>query len=308
MNGNGSLWRSHDSKQSEDEMTRRLSKAAMRHAVAEWLLPPAVKRSLARPGRRSRYRVVSPPEERAALAANVRLQGAYAGRRCFVLGNGPSLAAVDIDSLGGEITVVMNAFNQHPAIRLWQPVIHCMAEPASAYSKPYSLRLLEQCLLGYTTTTHVFPIEMKAVLESTGLLPSERVVYVAQDGRTAAMFDHIDLTGPVPSAHDTSILAVSVAIAMGCNPIVLLGLDYNWLSHRSVNTHFYDDAAVPWPAEALGETPYLETMRSSVQCWEAHAALRRIAARNGQTILNATEGSFLDVYPTTTLRDVLARR
>jgi hypothetical protein len=43
-----------------------------------------------------------------------------------------------------------------------------------------------------------------------------------------------------------------------------------------------------------------------VQCWEAHAALRRIASKNGQTILNATEGSFLDVYPTTTLGDVLA--
>lgn len=285
-------------------MTRRVGRAAVRHAAADWLLPPAVKRILV--GTRARRGRAISPAERGVLAANIRLQGAYAGRRCFVLGNGPSLAKVDLRPLAGEITVVMNAFNQHPAIRLWQPVVHCMAEPANAYSKPYSFRLLERCLLGYTTTTHVFPIEMKGVLESAGLLPPERVAYVAQDGRTAAMFDHIDLTGPVPSAHDTSILAVSVAIAMGCNPIVLLGLDYNWLSHRSVNTHFYDDATVPWPAEDLGETPYLETMRSSVQCWEAHAALRRIAAKSGQTILNATEGSFLDVYPATTLGDVLA--
>ncbi len=289
-------------------MTRRLSTADVRHAVAEWLLPPAVKRVLLRPARRSGFRVVLPAEEGAILAANARLQGAYAGRRCFVLGNGPSLATVDIESLGGEITVVMNAFNQHPAIRLWQPVVHCAAEPASVYTNPDMLPFLQGLLSGYTSTTHVFPIEMKAVFDRTGILPPERLVLVKQDGRTAAEFDHIDLTGPIPSAHDTSILAVSVAIAMGCDPIVLLGLDYNWLSHRSINTHFYDDAAVPWPAEDLSRTPYLQHMRTSVQCWEAHAALRRIAARSGQTIVNATEGSFLDVYPTTTLRDVLARR
>ena len=240
------------------------------------------------------------------LAANARLQGAYAGRRCFVLGNGPSLATVDLDPLGGEVTVVMNAFNQHRAVRLWQPTIHCMAEPASAYADPEMVRLLEQFLAGYTSTTHVFPIEMKAVFDTSGLLPPDRLVLVQQDGRKAAEFDRIDLTGSIPSANDTSIMAVSVAIAMGCSPIVLLGLDYNWLSHRSIHSHFYDDAAVAWPAEDLSRTPYLDVMKEAVKCWEAHAALRRIAARSGQTILNATEGSFLDVYPMTTLTAVLA--
>jgi hypothetical protein len=247
-----------------------------------------------------------PPAEAAVLAANARMQGAYAGRRCFVLANGPSLASADIESLGGEITVVMNAYNLHPAMHLWQPVVHCAAEPADFYDSPDKLRFLAERLSGYTSTIHAFPIEMKAIFDSTAILPPERLLFVKQDGRTAAEFDQIDLTGPIPAAHDTSILAVSVAIAMGCNPIVLLGLDYNWLSHRSINAHFYDDGAVPWPVEDLGTTPYVETMRRSVQCWDAHAALRRIAARGGQTILNATEGSFLDVYPTTTLREVIA--
>ncbi len=282
-----------------------MRRAAVRHAMAEWLLPPAVKRILVGNGGR-REREIS-PAERSVLATNARLHGAYAGRRCFVLGNGPSLAKVDLQPLAGEVTVVMNAYNQHPAIRLWQPVVHCVAEPAGAYTGPDGLRFLEGLVSGYTSTIHVFPIELQPVFDRTGILPPERLVFVKQDGRKAAEFDRIDLTGPIPSAHDTSILAVSVAIAMGCDPIVLLGLDYNWLSHRSINRHFYDDAAAPWGAEDLSRTPYLDVMRSSVPSWEAHAALCRIAARSGQTILNATEGSFLDVYPTTTLGDVLAR-
>ena len=283
-------------------------RAAVRHAVAEWILPPAVKRVLLTSMSRAR-RDVS-PAERAVLAANARLHGAYAGRRCFVLANGPSLANVDIEPLGEEITVVMNAFNRHPVMRQWQPVVHCAAEPASAYSGPHAvpLRFLRELVSGYESTTHVFPIEMKAIFDHTGILPPERLILVKQDGRRAAEFDNIDLTGPIPSAHDTSILAVSVAIAMGCDPIVLLGLDYNWLSHRSINAHFYDDDAVWWDAEDLSKSSYLKVMKDCVPCWEAHAALRRIAANSGQTILNATEGSFLDAYPCTTLGEVLAGR
>jgi hypothetical protein len=282
------------------------SKAGLRHAVSEWMLPPGVKRALTHvvkvggPG-------LAPREKRAIVAASARLNGAYAGRRCFVIGNGPSLAALDLTPLAGEVTVVMNAFNQHPALKLWQPTIHCMAEPANAYAgKPEKLDLLKTCLAGYTTTTHVFPVEMKPILDSLALVPPELVAYVAQDGTVAAKFDRIDLTRPVPSAHDTSILAVSVAIAMGCDPIVLLGVDYTWLSHRSIHTHFYDDASVPWGAVSLGTYTYLEQIRFALKAWEAHAALRRIAADHGQTILNATEGSFLDVYPATTLAEVLA--
>lgn len=284
-----------------------LDRADVRRAVTEWILPPAVKRVLLRKLRRRGLRGGS-SAEKAILAANARLQGAYAGRRCFVLANGPSLAKVDIAPLGGEVTIVMNHFNQHPAMRLWQPVVHCVAEPASDYTRPGGLgiEVLKELVRGYTSTTHVFPIGLKTVFDRTGILPPERLVLVKLDGR-AEDFDHIDLTGSVPSVHDTSILAVSVAIAMGCNPIVLLGLDYNWLSHQPIRAHFYDHAAVPWPVEDLSGTPYLEEMRSAMPRWEAHAALCRIAAKGGQSILNATEGSFLDVYPNTTLGDVLAR-
>jgi hypothetical protein len=275
--------------------------------MSEWVLPPALKRALSRTIAGARPDDLS-YGQKALLAANARLQGAYTGRRCFVLGNGPSLARVDISSFGDEITVVMNAFNQHPAMHLWQPVIHCVAEPANSYSTPDRVRFLEGMLSGYTSTDHVFPIEMKDLFDRTGLLPPEKLLYVTQDGRKAAEFRRIDLTGPIPVPHDTSILAVSVAIAMGCDPIVLLGVDYNWLSHRSANTHFYDDSAMAWPVEDMAATPYLDAMRQSIGSWEAHAALRRIAAGSGQTILNATEGSFLDAYPMIDLSAVLAER
>ncbi|MGH9423104.1 MAG: hypothetical protein ACRD3J_24215 [Thermoanaerobaculia bacterium] len=207
--------------------------------------------------------------------------------------------------MSGEITVVMNHFNQHPAMLDWQPTVHCVAEPATRYESPEGVRYLQGMLRGYTTTTHVFPIETKALFDRTAFLAPERLVLVKQDGRTAADFDHIDLTGPIPSLHDTSILAVSVAVAMGCNPIVLIGLDYDWLCHDSIRRHFYDDAEVPWEPEDLTKVPYLAEMRTAIPRWEAHAQLSLIAARTGQVIVNATKGSFLDVYPIVPIGTVL---
>jgi hypothetical protein len=285
-------------------VTIRLGGTSVRRTLAEWVLPPGVKRALVRVASARKSRLSR--TERVALASNSRVQGAFAGRRCFVLANGPSLANVDIDSFGSEVTVVMNAFNRHPALRLWQPTVHCVAEPADTYTTPEGIEFLQGLLTGYTSTIHVFPLETKAMFDETGLLPPERLVLFKADGRPASEFDRVDLTRPIPSPHDTSVLAVSVAIAMGCDPIVILGLDQNGLSHQGINRHFYDDATVPWPVEDLGLTPYLVKMRQGITTFEAHAALGRIAAKNGQTIFNATEGSFLDVYPRATLADLLA--
>jgi hypothetical protein len=277
----------------------------MREFASQWI-PPALVRAARRAVRWGRWLRTS-PEDRAALASNARLQGAYSGRRCFVIANGPSLADVDIDLLADEVTIVMNAFNQHPALGRWQPTVHCAAEPANTYSSPARIQFLRELLKGYESTIHVYPIEMRKTFNQTGLLPPERLVLVRQDGRTAAEFTRIDLTQAIPSPHDTSILAVSVAVAMGCSPIVLLGLDYNWLSHRSINRHFYDDEAVPWPVYDMADTAYLDAMTRSIKSWQAHAALRDIASRAGQDIVNATEGSYLDVYPTAVLTDILTR-
>lgn len=115
----------------------------------------------------------------------------------------------------------------------------------------------------------------------------------------------IDLTKPIPNAPDTCVLATMIAIALGCSPIFLLGVDYDWLSHRSLNRHFYDTYDQVDKPEDLSKESYLQNMKQSQYCWSSHEALREIALRRGQRIYNATNGSFLDVYPTANLNEAL---
>jgi hypothetical protein len=259
--------------------------------IRDWL-PPAIYRPAVRWFRE--HRSIMADEQR-LLVRNARIRGMHANQKCFVLANGPSLQNLDLARLGLHPTIVMNHFNQHPAFGVWQPTFHCVAEPAERYENEVGQKSLDRMLAGYTTTTHLFPVGARAYLLGRGL-PQDRLVFFRSDGRPASDFNAIDFTRAVPAPHDTSILSISLAIALGCSPIVLLGLDYDWLSHRSVNHHFYDDRSMPWEPEDMSKTSYLALMRHNIASWAAHGELRRIAEATGQVILNANPDSFLDAY------------
>src|SRR5699024_10081487 len=48
------------------------------------------------------------PERDRNLAKLARFAGRHAGQRCFIIGNGPSLAKMDLGPLRGEVTFGMN--------------------------------------------------------------------------------------------------------------------------------------------------------------------------------------------------------
>src|SRR5438067_13410697 len=106
------------------ESESRILKTGREKGVGE-LFRRAVRKGLARTGtsllkRAERivpdYTTPLTAEERKLLQRNSRFREAHAGNRCFVIGNGPSLAGQDIFPLEGEITFVMNTFFAHPVV------------------------------------------------------------------------------------------------------------------------------------------------------------------------------------------------
>src|SRR5689334_4044737 len=56
------------------------------------------------------------------LQRNEVFRDRHKGRRCFVIGNGPSLKEQDLSPLVDEITLVTNSFYAHPIVGdSWQP-------------------------------------------------------------------------------------------------------------------------------------------------------------------------------------------
>ena len=55
--------------------------------------------------------------------------GLYAGRKIFVIGNGPSLKAADLDMLEGNISIASNRINLIYDECRWRPTFHTVVDP-----------------------------------------------------------------------------------------------------------------------------------------------------------------------------------
>lgn len=242
-----------------------------------------------------------------ALKRNAALHDLYSGRRCFVICNGPSLGRLDLRPLADEVTIVMNHFNRHPVLTTWKPSVFCMAEPGDRVSRPVVAAMLAELDAG----AYVVRLDAAPHLRSLLHLDEERLYAVQPYARAADWADwgwDVDLTRGVPATDETSQLAILVALYLGCSPVYLLGADQDWLSHRGVYKHFYDDASEGIPPEDLSRRPYLEMIEAGVRVWRSHQALDRLARRRAQRVVNATPGSFLDVYPMASFEEALASR
>src|SRR5947207_1833041 len=98
--------------------------------------------------------------EKSLLRQNEKLRGRHAGQRCFIVGNGPSLAKQDLTPLADELTFVMNAFWKHPILDTeWQPKYFCFAD-AFCYDGTEAVKQFFQSIRERAhSAEYIFPAE-----------------------------------------------------------------------------------------------------------------------------------------------------
>jgi hypothetical protein len=216
----------------------------------------------------------------------------HKGRRCFVIGNGPSLNGQDLSPLGDELTLVTNAFCRHPILKEWTPTYYFITDPTYFDGSERSRKLLLETRERVPSTTFFVPFYAHEALSKGDLLPAEQTYYVATlGGKEDRWSARPDLTRITPGMQTVVQLAIMAAMFMGCSPIYLLGLDHDWLCHPQDHTNFYqkeEGASKKWQ--------YRPLMEAVLIMWQIYEMLDRIAAAEGISILNATRGGFLDVF------------
>jgi hypothetical protein len=238
-----------------------------------------------------------------ALRGNAAFKNKHRGKRCFVIGTGPSLATQNVELLADELTFVMNAFWQHPVIDKWQPDYHFLSDPIYFDGSEHSLGFLRAMTERLHESTFFVPLHFKQRIIDGRMMPLERTNWIgfgAEFHEPGKKVDRLDLTGMVPTPRSVSQLCIMAAIYMGCSPIYLLGLDHDWLAHTGLNRHFYEGNAGldghPAIKPALTHLGYRINMESQLILWTGYEKLRDLAEAEGCQIINATNGGFLDVF------------
>ncbi len=257
---------------------------------------------------REKYTVAS-HFRRPLLPANADLRDRHRGRRCFVIGNGPSLARQDLTPLAGEVTIAMNGFVRHPLLEVIRPTYYLFADGTFFDGSGPSLRLLDDVRQKVRHSEFIVPYAAARDVRNHGWLDEARTRYVAFAGNLrSARLRHVDLTRPVPNVMNCMQLSVMLALYAGCSEIYLLGADHDFLAHQGTHQHFYAGPTLAGHAVAnddYGRFRYLEMIRIVNDVWLGYGALRRHADRRSVQIINATDGGFLDVFPRRRFEDVL---
>ena len=266
--------------------------------IADWIVPPAWRG----PVSDFRYKVTR-PQFAALLKRNRELYRKYADRkRCFVIGNGPSLKTQDIRPLKDEVTIVANSFFKHPDHALVSPTYCCVADTEHISGLPNSIGWLREIESKLPKTDLCFLPQAKGLFEEHGLFRHHNVYYM-DTSHAATSADHlqIDLTRRLRVGKSTgTAFAIPLAIYLGCPEIYLIGFDANWLADLdNCNLHFYETNEY-FPQFDKTQTPG-QTVEHELACchldFKSHRLLRDSAKRVGIKIINATNGGWLDMYP-----------
>lgn len=220
------------------------------------------------------------------------LKDTHRGKRCFIVGCGPSLRMEDLDRLAErhEISISMNGIFKAFDRTKWRPDYYLVAdivgfepwcdELERIHDIPYML-VGEDCLRRTSERKHR-PL-------SDQFISFHRSTTVVSDGHTAG-FSKDFSRGAYPGG-SIAYTCIQLAVYMGCREIYLYGIDHFGQQKR----HFIDEDTYMSNAETVVWEG--EEKRKDLQTIEGgYRTAKKVLEEMNITIRNASRQTQLDVF------------
>lgn len=216
----------------------------------------------------------------------------YKGKRCFILGTGPSLTIDDLNKIKNEISFGTNTILKIFDKTDWRPNYYCIIDP-NTYNN------LEE--------------EIKKRKIENLFYPNNRIRNNNVFGRCFAL-DHSniwkmcmprvfkftkfsdDIERKIYDGASVIYAAIQIAVYMGFKEIYLLGVDCNYSKNntRHAKGMEYSNYNYKW------------TKDTALSMIEGFKVAKRYADKNNIKIYNATRGGMLEVFERVNLDEVVS--
>jgi len=152
--------------------------------------------------------------------------GIHEGKRCFIVGNGPSLNKIDMSLLKNEITFGQNRC--YLGYEKWgfPFTYYCLADrlQVEEYFKEYEDNIPKKSI-------KFFPFEYLPFLRFENICPFNFLFDFNNFPQFSDSCDKIYL------GNTTTYILIQIASVMGCNPIILIGTDHRYQLKEEEKTH-----------------------------------------------------------------------
>lgn len=145
-----------------------------------------------------------------------QFKGIHAGKRCFILANGPSLARTNLDLLTNEYTFGLNRIYLSFANLRFRPTYYVTMNELILEQFSHDIVRLEMPKFLNWNRRSLFNID----ITNTYYVKSKMVI---ND------FFESDLTRPIVAGGTVTFVALQIAYYMGFSKVILVGLDHNYV-------------------------------------------------------------------------------
>lgn len=233
-------------------------------------------------------------------------RGLHEGRRCFIIGNGPSLRLQDLERLKQEICFGANTIYALYTHTAWRPTYYCAWDPVFCKEmmseKESMLRLTEGCEAAFTSLFND-AIKYRDDADMKNLYYMRPIHKLEDNGLPVFSGDCAEC---VYTSGTITYGMLQMAVYMGFREIYLLGVDCRYsmevhndntvtrtdmINHMDIleeeERRFYD---ATFDRHGVSSITYIDQHRLGYQ------AAREYAESHGIKIYNATRGGKLEVF------------
>lgn len=223
-----------------------------------------------------------------------QLHGAYRGKRCFLVCNGPSLRPEDLTKIheNGDLSIGMNAIARIYDKTPWRPAF-LSATDDMVFSKK-NKELVKNCECDYKI------YYQSRYLKSLGA--KGNLLYLDFD-ESLDLLDHpcfsADAFRKLPSIGTSAYSMIEFAVFLGCEEIYILGCDMSYAVNLNRDgTITYNDSGTDH-FYGKEKEDILSTKVKPVPTWQLEVAFEyaaQYAREHGIRIYNATRGGKLEAF------------
>lgn len=246
-----------------------------------------------------------------ALKRNAPLRNLHAGKRCFVVGNGPSLKEQNILPLKDEVTIVVSSFFHHPQVGEVNPPFWFIADPKYWEQPEDLLHPLLDTLAQKSINTKLFMPSgaVPAVMQAQASSTVEPHFYHYDWGLSE--LDGLDFCrGIPPLGQNVVIPAMLLALYMGCSSIYLIGCDHSWWGFtpesyaNETSQHFYAPTGLDAKLTFQSQFSFEALQRTIEAQRHQYRMVKEYANQRGAQVFNATRGGYMEDFPRVAFEDL----
>lgn len=246
------------------------------------------------------------------LNLNEEIRGKYLHKKCYILGNSPSLNNLDLTKLENEFVFCVNTFFVHKQFDIIKPDFYVFADPDLYTVLDEKNQYWWEALIKKVSGKGIvlfFPIQLKNTYVHEALR-NEKIYFIDLGLEfNSYSVEKFNLTNPLNGVQNVLILAIQIALDLGFEELYLAGADHDWLFHIGhEQRHFYDTKETG--IENVGEVgyPYNWWLDAVNTMFSQYKLIKAYADKNTRAkIFNASESGVLDVFPMVRFNDTFSQ-